>query len=375
MKCFIISLSALCLFNFTLFAQDTTYQSPSNVRNGSDHLPNQVDLMWTPPSGWIPSPVDRWYDYDRGIYGGDAIGSCPGCPVEVAIRWDANHFNLYDSLYISKIRCVLRESALDHALRVYQKEGEIFDTLLNYPLEENLVYYVFDTMEFAPILLDISKELWVGLWVSDLGPGYPLAVGNSPVIDGYGNMIKIYYYGYWQTLTEINPDFRWPWNLGAYLETPNDSIIYPVFNVYRAIDNLPYERIHEGHLFDTIYHDYIHDLGPCYLYYYVTCVYEDGESMPSDTLHISLVNTPEIIQNNKIKVFPNPASDHVSIESARGKINSISLIDSHGNAVMEEIVGDERIDLDISHLNSSIYIIKVITKEGFFTSKLLVVKQ
>jgi hypothetical protein len=375
MKLFSLSLSALLLLCFSLTGQDKTdYQPPTNVHNGSDNLPNQVDLIWTPPSGWIPSPVDRWYDYDRGIYGGNAIGSCPGCPVEVAIRWEANHFELYDSLYISKIRYVIRESALDHALRVYQVENELFDTLLNYPLEEDLVYYVFDTMEFAPIPLDISKELWVGLWVSDLGPGFPLAVGNSPVINGYGNMVKIYDYGYWQTLMELNPDFDWPWNIGAYLETPNDSIIYPVFNVYRAIDDQPFEKIHEGYCFDTVYHDYINNLEPDKLHYYVTCVYEDGESMPSDTLHVSLVNTPEIVQHNKIKVFPNPATDRVMIESGNGKIKSLSLINNEGEEILNKITDSERVELDISKIPGSFYILKTITSDGVFTSKLLIVK-
>jgi hypothetical protein len=155
-------------------------------------MTRQVDLKWTPPDGWKPSPVDRWFDYDLGIYGGDAFGSCQGCPVEIAIKWDSAYFNFYDSVYISKIRFVITEPPLDHALRVFQVSGQIFDTLLNYPLEENLVYSRFNTLEFGPIPVEISKELWVSLWISDLGPGYPMAVTWIPdVAEGYSNLIKV----------------------------------------------------------------------------------------------------------------------------------------------------------------------------------------
>jgi hypothetical protein len=371
-----IKLICLPFFLFSsgfLTGQDTTYQPPTNLRNASDNLPNQVDLIWTPPSGWGPSAVDRWYDYDEGIYGGDAFGSCPGCPVEIAIRWDSAHFDFYNSVYISKIRYVLREAALDHALRVYQVSDDIFDTLLNYPLEENLVFYAFDTLEFDPIPIDISKELWVSLWISDLGPGFPMAVTWSPdVVDGYSNMIKIYNQGYWETFKDVGYDCSW--NMGAFLETPNDSVIYPVFNLYRALDDMPFEKIHEGNLYDSIFHNNIQDLDANSVRYYVTCVYKDGESLPSDTLHISLVTTPEVFQNNNIKIYPNPASDQVTIESGYEKIKSISVINCKGDMVMEQLANSGRVELDLSNIAGSFYFLRIISDKGVYTSKLLIVK-
>jgi hypothetical protein len=375
MKRFSLSLSAFLLLCFSLTGQNKwEYDSPANLRNASDNLPNQVDLIWTPPSGWVTSPVDRWYDYDLGIYGDDAFGSCPGCPVEIAIRWDSSYFDFYDSLYISKIRYVLREAPLDHALKIYQVSDDIFDTLLDYPLQENLVYYMFDTLEFDPIPLDISKELWVSLWISDLGPGFPMAVTWSPdAVDGFSNMIKIYNQGYWETFIDAS-GYDCSWNMGAFLETPHDSVIYPVFNLYRALDDEPFEKIHEGNLYDTIFHNYIEDLDAYILRYYVTCVYENGESEPSDTLNISLVNTYEILQKNNIKVFPNPAVNKMTVESGEGKIISVSLVNNEGAEVFYKNIDDERITLDISQISSSFYVLKTITTRGIFTSKLLILK-
>ncbi len=374
MKIKIICLPFLLFLSGSLTGQDTTYQPPSNVRYSPAHLSSQVDLLWTPPAGWVHSAVDRWYDYDKGIWGGNSIGSCPSCPVEAAVRWDAAQINMYDTVYLTKIRYILTAEQISYKLRVYQGTPASFDTLLDYPLFNNPYYNAFDTLNLTPILLDTSKDLWLGYWVNSMAPGYPLPVGPVPAIVGYGNMLRWYDLGDWTTLTEINPDLDYNWSIGGYLETPNDTIIYPLFNVYRAIDDQPFEKITESPILDTIFYDYIgHDLDPSHLYYYVTCVYENGESEPSGIIDVSFVNISER-KESAFKVFPNPATDIVSIESVKGKMSSVALINSQGKVVLERFISDEKISLDISHLNSSFYVIKVTNADGIFTAKLLVVR-
>lgn len=376
MKRLVLSLSLL-LITIILTGQIKRENSPpTNLRNGSDYLPMHVDLLWTPPEDWEPSRVDRWFEYDRGIYTDNALGSCPGCPVEIAIRWDSNYFDNYYAVYLTKIRYVLREAELDYALRVYQYQDGTFDTLFDYPLQNNLEYYKFDTTEFCPITIDKSKELWVGLWVSDLGPGFPLAMGFGPypLLEGYGNMIKLNPAGPWQRLTEINPDFRYSWQIGAYIETPYDIVSYPVFNVYRSIDDQPFEKIHEGDVYDTIYHDDIDIPAEFVIKYYVSSVYEDGSTVSSDTMKIWLVEIPENSKNDEILAYPNPTSDVVTIRTTGTMVNYVSLINSDGEIVLTKTVEDEKTILDVSHLSGSIYFIKAYSPQGVYTSKLLIIK-
>lgn len=374
MKSFIISLPVFLVFSFILTAQDKTdHLPPTNVRYSTDHLPNQVDVIWTPPEGWAPSPVDRWFDWDLGIWDGNSLGSCMDCPAEAGSKWDAAMFSMYDTVYLTKIRYLLVEPQIHYALKVYQGTPESFDTLLVHPLEDSLVYNTFDTLNLDPVLLDISKDLWLVIWVNSLASGYPLPLGPSPAMIGYGNLLN--WGAGWDTLTSINPDIDCNWSIGGYLETPHDTVKYPLFNVYRSIDGQPYEKITESLFLDTIFYDFLgYDLDPSHLYYYVTCVYEGGESEPSDTLHVSLVNTPEIVQHNKIKVYPNPASDRVMIESGNGKIKSLSLINSKGDVILEKFFNTEKVSLDLSDIASSFYFLKVITADRVYTSKLLIVK-
>jgi hypothetical protein len=372
MKIKIICLPLLLFLSGNLASQDTTYQPPSNIRYSPEHLSSQVDLIWTPPAGWVHSAIDRWYDWDQGIWDGNSLGSCMDCPAEAGSKWDAAMISMYDTVYLTKIRYILIEPEIHYRLKVYQGTPGSFDTLLVHPLEDNIVYNVFDTLDLDPILLDTSKDFWLVYWVNSLASGYPLPMGAPPAMIGYGNLIN--FGNGWDTITSINPDIDFNWSIGGYLETPNDTIIYPLFNVYRAIDDGPFEKITESPCLDTILYDYIgHDLDPSHLYYYVTCVYEDGESEPSGILDVSFVNIIER-KESAFKVFPNPATDYVSIESVKGKMSSVSLINSQGKVVLERNVSDQKISLDISHLNSSFYIIKVTNADGVFTSKLLIVK-
>ena len=377
MKRLIVSLSVLCIFSLALTGQDTTYQPPSNLRYEPEPVWWQVDdlvkLLWTPPDGWVPSAIDKWIDWDLGIWDGNSIGSCMDCPWEAAVRWDAAQISMYDSVYLTKIRFMLIEPQVQYGLRVYQGTPDSFDTLFNHLLLFNLVYNMFDTFNLNPIPIDPNKDLWIGYWVNTMGIGYPLPVGPVPAIEGYGNMVS-YIPGTWWPLTYINPDLSYNWSIGGYLETPDDTIIYPVFNIYRSVDNQPFEKIHEGNYYDTVYYDFIKDIDPSNVSYYVTCVYEDGESGPSDTLIISLVNTSEIIQKNNIKIFPNPAKNKVTIESGEGKIHLLSLVNNAGEEVIRKMADAEKVELDISSLPGSFYLIKTITADGMFTSKLLILK-
>jgi len=351
------------------------FDPTTNVRYGQDHLPSQVDVMWTPPEGWEPSPVDKWIDWDLGLWDGNSLGSCVDCPAEAGSKWDYSIIGMYDSVYLTKIRFVITEPEIHYAIKVYQGAPGNFDTLLVYPLEDSLTFNLFDTLDLEPILLDTEKDLWLVYWVNSLASGYPLPLGVNPAMIGYGNLLN--WTGYWwDTLTSINPGIDYNWSIGGFLETPNDTIKYPLFNIYRAIDDGAFEMINQSPFLDTIYYDYLgRDLDPLHLYYYVTCLYEAGESEPSDTLHISFVGTPEMIRLKSLKVYPNPAKDQIRVESTEGKIMSVSVITIEGEVVLYRSFNDENILLDISCLPSSLYILQTITENGTSASKLMISKQ
>lgn len=73
---------------------------------------------------------------------------------------------------------------------------------------------------------------------------------------------------------------------------------------------------------------------------------------------------------SSIDVFPNPASDMVTIEST-GSINSYQIYDVSGKVVLSGLAMAAKFVIDISRLNSGVYYISVSDKERMTRSKLI----
>ncbi len=69
------------------------------------------------------------------------------------------------------------------------------------------------------------------------------------------------------------------------------------------------------------------------------------------------------IDDNYLKIFPNPTSGIVTVRSTR--IDKIKIINLLGNVVLTETnVGTEQVQLDISHLNSGLYFLHVLNQNS-----------
>ncbi len=77
----------------------------------------------------------------------------------------------------------------------------------------------------------------------------------------------------------------------------------------------------------------------------------------------------EIQQN--VKLFPNPAYEFVNIDLSNGDFNSLKIYDICGKLLIEKLITDTHIELNISNLNSGIYIIQIEGKQGNFQQKLI----
>jgi hypothetical protein len=77
---------------------------------------------------------------------------------------------------------------------------------------------------------------------------------------------------------------------------------------------------------------------------------------------------------DNLKIFPNPANNHVTIQLSRTISSSIEIIDATGRIVLTlESVG-ENFTIDISELNAGIYFIRVRCEEGIFVKKFVIEK-
>ncbi len=87
--------------------------------------------------------------------------------------------------------------------------------------------------------------------------------------------------------------------------------------------------------------------------YYITAVYDDGESDPTNTLEILLTGSDELYSES-INVFPNPASDILYLKSDES-ITSVKVFNYTGQVVMNKSIDNRSYKLDVSQLQDGIY--------------------
>lgn len=78
------------------------------------------------------------------------------------------------------------------------------------------------------------------------------------------------------------------------------------------------------------------------------------------------------IQKSSVKLYPNPASDvlNISIENA----SELEIINASGQTVENIFIKDNNTSIDISHLKSGIYFVKVIDKAGNVGTQKLIIE-
>ena len=132
------------------------------------------------------------------------------------------------------------------------------------------------------------------------------------------------------------------------------------YNVYYQLDNGGFALLE-----NTMETTYVHEgmaLYPGLHQYYVTAVYDEGESDPSNTVEI-LIDALGENRKDDLRVYPNPAADRVMVE-ADEEILSVEVYDFTGRRVIREIVRNTICGMDVRTLNPGPYILQVETVSG-----------
>lgn len=89
---------------------------------------------------------------------------------------------------------------------------------------------------------------------------------------------------------------------------------------------------------------------------------------PNDTTSSDIEN---ITVENYTHIFPNPAAEKVSIQCSF-KIKSIEVFNEQGQKLNEKKINAYNTTLDVSSYAKGSYIIKINTKSGYTTKKIVV---
>jgi hypothetical protein len=381
-----------------------------NYNNGNPEFGSLISWGSSTP------PIAEWLYYDNGI-NVDGIGG--PATFTWAIKFDPAQLADYDGTSLTKIQIYNRTGATDE-LRIY--EGTNAATLLHSQPLSGLGIEVYETVDLTdPVLIDVTKQLWIAVYTTD-GVNFPAGCGNYTG-DPNGDLITTDGVT-WDHLNALGLPYTW--NLRGFvtnaagatvplpLDKPNDvynneagaeltisgtgagenavlentaSRAVSVYNVYRSEDGEAYDLIATVP-FDagvTAYEYFDTDVEAQVGYYYqVTALhtYDGGvecESAPAmaldnpedDFVYVLVTNTNEF-GATETRMFPNPATNNVTIEAAG--MNRITVINAVGQVVYDAEIDNPKSQFNVASFEAGVYMVRINTENGVATKRLTIVR-
>ena len=271
-----------------------------------------VLLTWNipgPPSGF-------WIHWDTGE-NYNTVGLTSGGTFLVASRWEEENLASYHGMFITQVALYPTGPNTIYTLKVWAGDNAA-NLLVSQPLS-NLSIDQWNTVVLdTPAEINAFEELWFGYECFEQPEGeHPAGCDDGPAISGYGDMISIDGVT-WDPLLSFGLDYNW--NLQAYLEViDNAAPLNPiaqepilntgevsleasksaggVFDGNQREVLLGYNLWRDGNMIayvsepDTFYLDYP---GPGIWEYYVSAVFDQGESFTDGPAEVEILNDGSI---------------------------------------------------------------------------------
>ena len=320
--------------------------------------------------------IAEWLHWDDGV-SNNFFGSGYTSEYDVAARWDATQLIDYDSALLTQIAFFPKEAMADYRVRVWKGANAdelLTDQPVNNPIINAWNYITLDN----PVPIDITQDLWIGYHVIAID-GYPVGCDDGPAIDGYGNMTNVN--GYWQSLLEFVPSLDYNWNIQGFIQKLGGTKDFmgnrmlTGFNFFMSYNGGAYELLQ----FDPLGPQIIGPDLPNGLYCFKSTAIFESETdycesdYSNDTCVIMYVGMNEQDVSPGIKIYPNPATDHVNIISDE-TVERIMVYNTLGLLIYNKEINSKQFELKTGTLQNGIYFLRLEGNKGTFIQYLIVKK-
>ena len=335
-----------------------------------------------------PEPVEGWLYYDNGEYK-NSIGGGDEPVIFWAIRFDADDLADYQGTSLKKIT-IFDVASGAYQLWVYRGGETAPHTLVrsqNMVLTGALAWHS-ETIEPA---MEIPENEPIWIVIGQQGLSRPAAV-CSDMGEPDGRWVSLNGVD-WTDLHTFNMHYTWMLRafvsdrMGRDLPMENGGYTLQDFNVYRSFNNVDYQKIAsvpavDGQAFYQ-YRDVLVGESHHEFYYRLTAVYlsEDNEECESD-FAMSLFNPEQNYvwvddqwslddaQEQNIRVYPNPAQNKLFVEA--DDLRNMMVFNALGQLVMSLELDSETAEIDLSNWADGVYLLRVGTKTGVSSRRLIV---
>jgi len=108
------------------------------------------------------------------------------------------------------------------------------------------------------------------------------------------------------------------------------------------------------------------------VYVAIQCVSQDAFIFMIDDVSIDFtVGVPDVPQDMKIAIYPNPVHDQLNITSGV-EMTQVEIFNQLGQKVFGKVIKDTNFNLNTSGFNSGVYFVKITSDEGIATKKIMV---
>jgi hypothetical protein len=137
------------------------------------------------------------------------------------------------------------------------------------------------------------------------------------------------------------------------------------YNIYYALNGSAYNLL--ANTDETAY--IVESPGNGMHSFYLTAVYDEGESDPTNVQEVLLTITEEL-EDMLISIFPNPADQYVYLEADK-TISLVRILNNAGQELMRKTISDKSVKLDISELEQGIYFLLIESGDKSFVRQVI----
>jgi hypothetical protein len=300
--------------DYSLFIGEGVYLDPPTDLTAVVFDDNDVELNWTSPGG---TTTGEWIQWDAGTNTGNGIGLTSGGTFYCASHWMPAELAAYDGMEVTKLSIFPNgDAAATFKLMIWT--GADASTLV---MEQTVAVTVDEFNEIdldSPVTIDASMEYWFGYEVTHGAGTFPAGCDDGPAVQFSGDMLSTDGVAWVSMGFEYALDYNW--NIAAYVAGTDDaSPITPMVKNYTAstgslaaagplsgkvkafapsVKALQSFNVYRddaviGNTDMTTYTDM--DLAPGDYEYYVTAVYDEGESGETNHEFVTIADLPTII--------------------------------------------------------------------------------
>ncbi|MCD4682514.1 MAG: T9SS type A sorting domain-containing protein [Bacteroidales bacterium] len=363
--------------------------------------PDYIELGDTICLTWDFPGAAEWIRWDAGINTGNGIGVLGGGPFSCASHWYPDQLMDYNGLQIMEIEFYANgDPDATYIIKIWTGPDGTNEVLSQEVTSFNVDDWNTVVLN-APHTISAAEDLWFGYEVTHTFGTYPAGCDDGPAIPYNGDMINVG--AGWESLS-VDIGYDYNFNLAALVGLTDGSTLKPMCNTVDISPSIINPSSSDSKWFNNsglskATKDFSHfnlyvktpgvsffvvygtttDPEFCYVptvsgshEFFVTMVWDpEGESGPSNIHVCDVLTGIEETFSSSTKVYPNPASDIVTIES-EFEIVSLKVYTPKGQIVTDELINNNNYKFDASLLNPGIYFLQIDFEDDRILRKIVI---